>query len=59
MLQPEPAQKTAKVKVKAKYRVVHKGRPYTGGEELVIPQDVADQWLKARFVENVASKEKS
>jgi len=61
MLQaPEPAPKTAKVKVKGKYRVVHEGRPYTGGDELTVPQDVADQWIKARFVEPApTSKEKS
>lgn len=58
ILEEEPKPKTAKVKVKGKYRVVHEGRPYVGGDELVVPQDVADQWIKARFVEP-ASKEKS
>ena len=51
-------EKTVKVKVNAPYRVVHEGEPYSNGDEVVVPEAVADEWLRATFVERVTSTRK-
>ena len=45
------------VRVIAPYRVVHEGNAYVGGDELTVPQSLADEWLRSKWVE--PSKEKS
>jgi hypothetical protein len=50
---------TVKVKVKAPFRVVHEGKPYTDGDEVVVPEKLADEWSRSKFVARVTSKEKS
>jgi hypothetical protein len=50
------AEKTVKVKVKAPYRVVHEGDPYSNGDELTVPEDAAQLWLRSGFVECATGK---
>ena len=57
---PEPVATTpqmVRVRVLANYRVVHK-RPYVGGDVLSVPEDKANQWIKARIVEPVKTRRK-
>jgi hypothetical protein len=49
-------EKTVKVRVKAPYRVVHEGDPHSNGDELSVPEEVAQHWLGSGFVERVISK---
>jgi hypothetical protein len=42
----------------APYRVVHETTAYSDGQEVTVPQHVAEQWLRSRWVEPVTSKEK-
>lgn len=50
------AEKTVKVKVKAPYRVVHEGDPYTDANELSLPEPVTQQWQRSGFVEQVTGR---
>lgn len=45
---------TAKVRVRAPYRVVHEGVAYSNGDEVIVPAAVADEWLRSQFVEKAA-----
>ncbi len=49
-------EKTVKVRVKAPFRVVHKGEPYSDGAEVTVPESVAAQWERSRWVERVTGK---
>jgi hypothetical protein len=42
-----------KVKVNAPYRVLHNGKPCTGGDVVEIPADKAKSWAQQRWVEIV------
>jgi hypothetical protein len=52
-------EKSAKVRVLAPFRVVHPDthEAHSDGAEVTVPQHVADEWLRSRWVEPV-SKEK-
>ena len=51
------AETNIRVRVKAPYRVVslNDGEPYSDGDELTVPESVADEWLRSRFVEQVTT----
>jgi hypothetical protein len=50
-------EKNVKVRVIAPYRVVDDdGEAYSDGDELTVPEHLADQWLRSRFVEKVAGE---
>lgn len=53
-------QKSVKVKVNSPFRVLHPDthEAHTDGDEITVPQHVADEWLKSRWVELVTTKEK-
>lgn len=44
-----------KVRVADRWRVTHDGKAYVLGDELTVPADVADQWVRSRWVERVTS----
>jgi hypothetical protein len=48
--------KPVKVKVAERRRVVHEGHAYTGGDEVTVPEPVAEEWERSRWVERVGSK---
>lgn len=48
--------KTVKVRVKAPFRVVHEGNPYTDGDTFTVPENVAQEWEQSRWVERVTGK---
>lgn len=52
------ASETVKVKVVAPYRVLHEGKPFVGGDQVTVPSDTADHWLKAGWVEPVPVSQK-
>lgn len=59
---PETSSGTVKVKVNGRYRVVHEGKPYTGGDVLDAPDDdKTKRWIQAGWVALVpaAKKEKA
>lgn len=39
------------VKVKAPYRVVHEGNPYSDGDEVAVPEETAQQWVRLGWIE--------
>jgi hypothetical protein len=49
-------EKTVKVRVSDRWRVVHEDKPYTKGDELTVPEDVAAEWQRSGYVERVSSK---
>ena len=52
------AQAPVRVKVCDRLRIVHEGKAYIGGETLSVPADLADKWLKFKFVEPVSRGKK-
>jgi len=58
---PEPVAATprmVRVRVLANYRVLHDRKPYVGGDVLSVPEDKANQWIKARIVEPIKTRRK-
>jgi hypothetical protein len=49
-------EKTVKVRVSDRWRVVHEDKPYIKGDELTVPEDVAQEWERNGYVEKVTSK---
>jgi hypothetical protein len=49
-------EKTVKVRVSDRWRVVHDGKPYVKGDELTAPEDVAQEWERNGYVERVTGK---
>jgi hypothetical protein len=47
------ADKTIKVRVSDRWRVVHDGKPYVKGDGVEVPDDVAAQWLRQGWVQEV------
>jgi hypothetical protein len=46
--------------VKAPWRVVHEGEPYSDGAKVTVPEDVAAHWERSGWIERVtATKEKN
>ena len=52
------ASDTVKVKVVAPYRVVHEGKPFVGGDAVMVPAELAENWIKAKWVERVTVSQK-
>jgi hypothetical protein len=42
-----------KVKVSDRWTVAHDGKRYTEGDPLTVPEDVAAEWERSRWVERV------
>jgi hypothetical protein len=49
------SQKTVKVRVSDRWRVVHEDKPYHKGDTLTVPENVAQEWERARWVERVTA----
>jgi hypothetical protein len=47
------SEKTVKVKVREPFRVIHAGDTHTGGDEVSVPEHVAQEWERSRWVERV------
>jgi hypothetical protein len=52
---PKP-EKTVKVRVSDRWRVMRDGKPYTKGDTLEVPVSVAEDWERHRWVERVTAK---
>ncbi|HWY01780.1 MAG TPA: hypothetical protein VNY55_18445 [Mycobacterium sp.] len=52
-LMPE---KKVKVRVSDRWRVVHDGESYVKGDEVTVPEDVAQEWESSGYVERVTGK---
>ncbi len=50
------ADKNVKVRVLGNYRVVDVDKGYAGGEEVSVPEHVAQQWERRGWFERVAGK---
>jgi hypothetical protein len=48
--------KTVKVRVIDRWQVTHEGKPYVKGDEVTVPEHVADEWERSRWVERVTAK---
>ena len=48
--------KTIKVRVSDRWSVVHDDKRYVLDDELSVPEHVADEWERNRWVERVSSK---
>lgn len=46
--------KQVKVRVSDRWRVVHDGKPYLQGDTLTVPENVAQEWERSRWVERVS-----
>lgn len=46
-------EKTVKVKVIDRWRVVHEGKPYVKGDEVTVPESTAKEWIQSGWVESV------
>jgi hypothetical protein len=50
------ASNPAKVRVSDIWRVVHDGESYVKGDELTVPENVAQEWERSGYVERVTGK---
>ena len=59
MIIPEDnmSEKTVKVKVIDRWRVVHNDKAYHKGDTLTVPENVAQEWERSRWVERVTGKD--
>jgi hypothetical protein len=48
-------EKKVKVKVIDRWSVVHDDQRYVKGDELTVPEEVADEWQRSGYVERVSS----
>jgi hypothetical protein len=48
--------KPVTVRVSDRWRVVHDGKPYVKGDTLTVPENVAEEWERCRWVERVSSQ---
>jgi hypothetical protein len=46
-------EKTVKVRVSDRWSVVHDGKRYVLDDELSVPENVAQEWERSRWVERV------
>lgn len=53
------AAEPVKVKVVANFRVVHEGKPFTGGQIVEVPAETANLWIKSKWVELVPVSKKA
>jgi hypothetical protein len=51
-------EKTVKVKVIDRWRVVHDGKAYVKGDTLTVPESVAQEWQGSGYVEPVTTRGK-
>ena len=51
-------EKTVKVRVSDRWRVVHDDKPYIKGDELTVPENVAQEWEQSGWVERVTAAKK-
>ena len=49
------SEKPIKVRVSDRWRVVHDGKPYTKGDTLTVPEHLAEEWERSRWVERVTT----
>jgi hypothetical protein len=49
-------EKTVKVKVIDRWRVIHDDKAYRKGDTLTVPESVADEWQRSGWVERVTGK---
>jgi hypothetical protein len=49
-------EKQIKVRVSDRWRVVHDGKPYVKGDEVTVPESVAQEWERNAYVERVTGK---
>jgi hypothetical protein len=56
ILEKAMPEKTVKVKVSDRWRVVHDGKPYVKGDMLSVPENVAQEWEQSGYVERVSDK---
>lgn len=47
------ADKTVKVRVSDRWRVVHDGKPYVEGDVVEVPENVAADWIQSGWVVEV------
>jgi hypothetical protein len=47
------SKKQVKVRVSDRWRVVHDGKPYVKGDTLGVPENVAQEWEGAGWIERV------
>ena len=50
------SEKTVKVKVIDRWRVVHDDKAYHKGDTLTVPENVAQEWEASGYVERVTGK---
>jgi hypothetical protein len=53
---PDKPEKHVKVKVSDRWAVVHDGNRYVKGDMLTVPEHVAEEWERNRWVERVSTK---
>jgi hypothetical protein len=49
-------EKTARVRVSDRWSVIHDGKRYILDDELTVPEHIAAEWERSRWVERVSSK---
>jgi hypothetical protein len=49
-------EKQVGVRVSDRWRVVHDDKPYTKGDTLTVPENVAQEWERSGYVERVTGK---
>jgi hypothetical protein len=55
IVEKKPEKSAVMVRVVGDFRVVHEAQAYTNGDQVAVPQHMADEWLRARWVERVSS----
>lgn len=50
------SEKTVKVKVIDRWRVVHNDKAYHKGDTLTVPENVANEWQRSGWVERVTAQ---
>jgi hypothetical protein len=48
--------KPTKVRVSDRWQVIHDGKPYTKGDTLTVPEHLAEEWDRSRWVERVTQR---
>jgi hypothetical protein len=52
------SEKTVRIKVIDRWRVVHDGKPYVKGDTLTVPESLAKEWEEAGYVKPVGATAK-
>jgi hypothetical protein len=58
IMENDMSDKQVKVKVIDRWRVVHDDKAYHKGDTLTVPENVAQEWERSRWVERVTSTAK-